>query len=114
MENLIVDKLYKRIEERGVVCLGLDTSIEYVPDHIKRGKSIAEALFNFNKEIIDEFFEDIKKEVEEERNENYVSSLNNGIDKFDTTVIDFSETFKKCKQLKKLDYGIDKFNCDDL
>ena len=54
MENLIVDKLYKRIEERGVVCLGLDTSIEYVPDHIKRGKSIAEALFNFNKEIIDE------------------------------------------------------------
>ena len=50
-----------------------------------------------NKEIIDEFFEDIKKEVEEERNENYVSPLADVVDKFDTTAVDFSEMFKECK-----------------
>ena len=54
MKSLIVDKLYNRINERGVVCLGLDTAIEYVPEHLKEGKTISEALFNFNKEIIDE------------------------------------------------------------
>ena len=27
----IMDKIYKRVEERGVVCLGLDTAIEYIP-----------------------------------------------------------------------------------
>ena len=50
-----------------------------------------------DKEIIDEFFEDIKKEVEEERNENYVSPLADVVDKVDTTAIDFSEMFKECK-----------------
>ena len=54
MKSLIVDKLYNRINERGVVCLGLDTAIEYVPEHIKEGKTVSEALFAFNKEIIDE------------------------------------------------------------
>ena len=34
------DKLYKRVEERGVVCVGLDTAIEYIPEHILEGKSI--------------------------------------------------------------------------
>ena len=29
-----MDKLYKRVEERGVVCLGLDTAVEYIPSHI--------------------------------------------------------------------------------
>ena len=53
MKNTIVDKLYKRVEDRGVVCLGLDTTIEYVPEHIRKNRSIEEALFQFNKEIID-------------------------------------------------------------
>ena len=53
MKNTIVDKLYKRVEDRGVVCLGLDTAIEYVPEHIRKNRSIEEALFQFNKEIID-------------------------------------------------------------
>ena len=53
MKNTIVDKLYKRVEDRGVVCLGLDTAIEYVPEHIRNNRSIEEALFQFNKEIID-------------------------------------------------------------
>lgn len=48
-----MDKLFERVNERGVVCLGLDTAIEYIPNHILEGKSISEALFEFNKEIID-------------------------------------------------------------
>ena len=43
MKSFIMDKLYKRVEERGVVCLGLDTAVEYIPSHILDGKSIEEA-----------------------------------------------------------------------
>lgn len=53
MKKLIIDKLYERVEERGVVCLGLDTALEYIPKHIMEGKTVSEALYNFNKEIID-------------------------------------------------------------
>lgn len=49
----IIDKLYQRIEERGFVCVGLDTSLDYIPEKMKEGKSISQALFDFNKEIID-------------------------------------------------------------
>lgn len=48
-----MDKLFKRVEERGVVCLGLDTAVEYIPTHILEGKTVGEAIFDFNKEIID-------------------------------------------------------------
>ena len=54
MKSLILDKLYKRVEERGVVCLGLDTAVEYIPEHVLEGKSIEEAIFEYNKAIIDE------------------------------------------------------------
>lgn len=51
----IIDKLYKKVEERGAVCVGLDTSLEYIPQWFKdkHKNSITEMLFNFNKEIID-------------------------------------------------------------
>ncbi len=49
----IIDKLYKRVEERGVVCVGLDTSIDYVPESLKNGRSAGEAVFEFNKAVID-------------------------------------------------------------
>lgn len=49
----IIDKLYKRVEERGVVCLGLDTALDYIPENLLKGKSIKERLFEFNKRIID-------------------------------------------------------------
>ena len=49
----IIDKLYDRVKDRGVVCVGLDTSIDYLPDHIKEGRSVCDAIFEFNKEIID-------------------------------------------------------------
>jgi orotidine-5'-phosphate decarboxylase len=52
--NTIMDKLYKRVEERGVVCVGLDTSIDYIPEHIMAGRTDEDAIFQFNKEIIDE------------------------------------------------------------
>lgn len=53
MGKLIIDKLYERVEERGVVCLGLDTDASYITQHILSGKSLDEAIFQFNKEIID-------------------------------------------------------------
>lgn len=53
MGKLIIDKLYERVEERGVVCLGLDTDASYIPQHILLGKSLDDAIFQFNKEIID-------------------------------------------------------------
>ena len=57
MGKLIIDKLYERVEERGVVCLGLDTDASYIPQHILSGKSLDEAIFQFNKEIIDATFD---------------------------------------------------------
>ena len=53
MDKLIIDKLYERVEERVVVCLGLDKALEYIPSHVLEGRTISEALFHFNKEIID-------------------------------------------------------------
>ncbi|EQB89839.1 hypothetical protein M918_18640 [Clostridium sp. BL8] len=57
---MIIDKLYKAVEEKGHVCLGLDTDISYIPEgFLKSFESIEEAVFNFNKEIIDETFDHV-------------------------------------------------------
>ena len=53
MKSFIIDKLYNRVKERGVVCVGLDTAIEYIPSHLFEGRSEIEALIEFNKQIID-------------------------------------------------------------
>ncbi|MBB6622013.1 orotidine-5'-phosphate decarboxylase [Clostridium gasigenes] len=53
MKINIMDKLFSRVQERGVVCLGLDTALEYIPEHILKETSEEEAIFKFNKEIID-------------------------------------------------------------
>lgn len=50
----IIDKLYKTVEDRGIVCLGLDTSLDYIPEKDKKDLPVSQALFNFNKEIIDQ------------------------------------------------------------
>jgi orotidine-5'-phosphate decarboxylase len=51
---MIIDKLYKRVKEKGVVCVGLDTALEYIPENfLKEKNSISQALFHFNKKIID-------------------------------------------------------------
>lgn len=49
----IIDKLYERVEKLGFVCVGLDTSMDYIPESMKEGKDIHQALFDYNKEIID-------------------------------------------------------------
>ncbi len=52
-KKMIVDRLYETVKEKGFVCVGLDTSLDYIPEAMKENKSISEALFDFNKEIID-------------------------------------------------------------
>jgi len=51
---MIVDKLYSNVSEKGHVCVGLDTDYSYLPEAFaEKFSSKAEAVFNFNKEIID-------------------------------------------------------------
>ncbi|CAM3125734.1 orotidine-5'-phosphate decarboxylase [Streptobacillus felis] len=51
---MIIDKLYDVVKEKGFVCLGLDSHLDYVPKYIKeKYESVEDILFNFNKEIID-------------------------------------------------------------
>ncbi len=51
---MIVDKLYESVAKKGVVCVGLDTDISYVPEYLqKEVGSAGEAVFLFNKAIID-------------------------------------------------------------
>ncbi|MFT8347596.1 orotidine-5'-phosphate decarboxylase [Clostridium saccharoperbutylacetonicum] len=57
MTSYIIDKLYDRVEKRGVVCVGLDTALGYLPEHIKDGRTPSEAIFEFNKQIIDATFD---------------------------------------------------------
>nr|WP_300093865.1 orotidine-5'-phosphate decarboxylase [Sedimentibacter sp.] len=55
---MIVDKLYKQVEEKGHVCVGLDTDYSYLPKSFAdKFDSTAEAIYNFNKEIIDATYE---------------------------------------------------------
>ena len=55
---LNIDKLFKRVAEKGHVCVGLDTSAEYVPN-VERFKtdSDASAALAFNKAIIDAVYD---------------------------------------------------------
>jgi len=35
---MIIDKLSERLNERSIVCVGLDTSTNYVPENIEKRK----------------------------------------------------------------------------
>jgi orotidine-5'-phosphate decarboxylase len=51
---MIIDKLYSSVRAKGAVCLGLDTSLDYIPEGFRsKFNSISDAIFNFNKLIID-------------------------------------------------------------
>ena len=51
---MIIDRLYKEVEKKGNVCVGLDTHLDYIPEEIKREyKDVDEIIFQFNKKIID-------------------------------------------------------------
>ncbi|MEG0308884.1 MAG: orotidine-5'-phosphate decarboxylase [Clostridium sp.] len=52
---MIIDRLFETIEKKGHVCLGLDTEISYIPEGFrKKFDNIGDAIFEFNKAIIDE------------------------------------------------------------
>ncbi|WP_313756143.1 orotidine-5'-phosphate decarboxylase [Tissierella sp.] len=51
---MIIDRLYNEVERKGNVCVGLDTSLDYIPEKMKKKyKDIDEVIFQFNKKIID-------------------------------------------------------------
>jgi len=51
---MIIDKLFENVAQKGHVCVGLDTDFEYLPSEFANQYAhISDALFNFNKEIID-------------------------------------------------------------
>lgn len=51
---MIIDRLYEKVRDNGTVCVGLDTDLSYIPqDFFNKYNSVSEALFNFNKKIID-------------------------------------------------------------
>jgi orotidine-5'-phosphate decarboxylase len=47
-----MDKLFEAVAERGHVCVGLDTALEYVPEKERR-PSAAETVLEYNKAVID-------------------------------------------------------------
>lgn len=50
----VMDRLYESVSKKGIVCLGLDTSLDYIPEELKNGfHNIEDLLFEFNKKIID-------------------------------------------------------------
>jgi len=54
IEMLNIDRLFKRVAEKGHVCVGLDTFADYVPDLERfKAKSDAAAVLDFNKALID-------------------------------------------------------------
>ena len=51
---MIIDRLFNEVEEKGNVCVGLDTSLDYIPKEIKaRHQNVEDIIFEFNKRIID-------------------------------------------------------------
>ncbi len=51
---MIIDRLYKEVENKGMVCVGLDTNLDYIPSEIKtKYEKIEEQIFQYNKKIID-------------------------------------------------------------
>ena len=55
---MIIDKLFESVENKGHVCIGLDTALEYLPVDFKN-KFVYEdyALYRFNQQIIDATFD---------------------------------------------------------
>ena len=55
---MIIDRLYSEVEDKGNVCVGLDTHLSYVPNGMKEQYGdIDEILFQFNRRIIDNVYD---------------------------------------------------------
>lgn len=51
---MIIDRLYEEVEKKGNVCVGLDTSLDYIPkDFSSEYENVEDVLYHFNKKIID-------------------------------------------------------------
>jgi len=51
---MIIDKLFQNVADKGHVCVGLDTDLEYLPAaFLAKYAHISDALFHYNREIID-------------------------------------------------------------
>ena len=51
---MIIDKLFQNVADKGHVCVGLDTDLEYLPaDFSAKYSHISDALFYYNREIIE-------------------------------------------------------------
>lgn len=51
---MIIDRLYAAVEEKGPVCVGLDPTLELIPQGLlRRTRSPAEAYIRFNRGIVD-------------------------------------------------------------
>ncbi len=51
---MIIDRLYEEIKDKGNVCVGLDTHMDYIPEEMKSEyKKLEEIIFQYNKRIID-------------------------------------------------------------
>ena len=51
---MIVDRLYEAVKEKGFVCVGLDSHLDYIPTYIKeKHEKISDIIFEYNKTIID-------------------------------------------------------------
>lgn len=51
---MIIDKLYEVVNKKGNVCVGLDTSVDYIPENfLNKFTNIEDAVFEFNKKIVD-------------------------------------------------------------
>lgn len=55
---MIIDRLYETVSEKGVVCVGLDTSMDYIPkSFLKNFTTISDTIFEFNKKIVDSTYD---------------------------------------------------------
>ena len=50
---MIIDKLYDNVMEKGNVCVGLDTAVDYLPkEFLNKYEYLEDALYRFNQKII--------------------------------------------------------------
>ncbi len=51
---MVIDRLFKEVEKKGNVCVGLDTDMDYIPkEWVRKYGTVEESIFQFNKRIID-------------------------------------------------------------
>lgn len=53
MSDYAMDRLFDAVTRKGVVCVGLDTAPDYVPEAARTGASDAEAVLRYNEAVID-------------------------------------------------------------